>query len=67
MKNRAIRELYYKFKFNGDLMTCQECGGSVIATRMHEQAYHKADCPNKDARNPWLQLVEMLDEIKVGA
>jgi len=46
MKNRAIRELYGRWKFNADLMTCQECGYSVIATRMHETAHHAAGCKN---------------------
>ena len=66
MKNRAIRELYGRWKFNADLMTCQECGYSVIATRMHETAHHAAGCKNAGDSNPWLQLADMLNELKVG-
>jgi hypothetical protein len=66
MKNRAIRELYGRWKFNADLMTCQACGYSVIASRMHETAYHAAGCRNTGDRNPWLQLEEILHSLKVG-
>lgn len=67
MKNRAIRELYGRWKFNADLITCQECGYSVVATRMHEPAHHSAGCTNEGDRNPWLQLAELLASVKVGA
>lgn len=66
MKNRAIRELYGRWKFNADLMTCQECGYSVIASRMHETAYHAAGCRNEGDRNPWLLLEGILHSMKVG-
>ena len=65
MKNRAIRELYGRWKFNADLMTCQECGYSVIASRMHETAYHAAGCKNEGDKNPWLQLEEIMHSLKV--
>lgn len=64
MKNRAIRALYGRWKFNADLMTCQECGYSVIASRMHETACHAAGCKNEDERNPWLQLADILRLLK---
>lgn len=65
-KNREIRELYGRWKFNADLMTCQECGYSVIATRMHEKAGHAAGCKHEDERNPWLQLADLLQDLKSG-
>lgn len=64
MKNRAIRDLYGRWKFNADLMTCQECGYSVIASRMHETANHADGCKNSGDANPWLQLAAILQEIK---
>lgn len=64
MKNRAIRELYGRWKFNADLMTCQECGYSVIASRMHETAFHADGCKNSLERNPWLQLADILRLLK---
>ena len=67
MQNRQIRELYGRWRFNADLMTCNECGYSVIATRMHETAHHAAGCEHEGEQNPWLQLAEMLQAIKVGA
>lgn len=67
MINRDIRELFGRWKFNADLMTCQECGYSVIATRMHEQAYHAAGCKNEGDRNPWAQFADLLDAVKFDA
>jgi len=66
MVNVKIRELYGRWRFNADLMTCNECGYSVIATRMHETAHHAAGCKNEGEQNPWLQLAEMLHALKVG-
>lgn len=66
MENRKIRELYGRWRFNADLMTCNECGYSVIATRMHETAHHAAGCKNEGEKNPWLQLAEILHALKVG-
>lgn len=66
MINRAIRDLYGRWKFNADLMTCQCCGYSVIATRMHETAHHAAGCKNDGDKNPWSQLAEILDAAKSG-
>lgn len=65
-KNREIRELYGRWKFNADLMTCQECGYSVIATRMHETAHHAAGCSHEGERNPWLHLADLLQALKSG-
>lgn len=67
MENKMIRELYARWRFNADLMTCNECGYSVIATRMHETAHHAAGCKHAGERNPWLQLAEILEALKVGA
>lgn len=67
MHNRKIRELYGRWRFNADLMTCNACGYSVIASRMHEVAHHAAGCEQECEKNPWLQLAEILQEIKVGA
>lgn len=64
MNNRAICELYQRWKFNADLMTCRECGYSVIASRLHQTAYHAAGCKSEGAQNPWLQLANILQETK---
>ncbi len=48
-------------------MTCQDCGYSVIATRMHETPHHAAGCKNAGEQNPWLQLADVLQALKVGA
>lgn len=64
MINRAIRDLYGRWKFNADLMTCQACGYSVIASRMHETANHAAGCKNEGDKNPWNELADILEAIK---
>lgn len=64
--NKAIRDLHGRWKFNADLMTCQKCGYSVFASRIHETAHHAAGCKNEGDKNPWSQLAEILDAAKAG-
>ena len=65
--NVAIRRMYTnRWQFNGDLMTCQACGWSVIASRINERPGHAADCIHRNGPNPWKFLHAALSDMNLA-
>lgn len=61
--NDKIRDLYYRYRFNADLMTCNECGYSIIASRINDKPGHAYYCTNDNGSNPWNELRDVLNSM----
>ena len=60
-RNAVLREFADRFRLNGDLLTCQGCHRSQIASREDEDFVHGSDCRlSTTGGRPWSELCVIL-------
>lgn len=45
-----------RFRLDGDLVRCQECGRGLHVSYPNEAISHQADCVSQDSDRPWIEL-----------